>query len=228
MAQHIVLVHGAWHSPSGFDALRRELEMVGVSTSTVALSSAALEGEPIGDMYQDAELVRQTVDELGTDCFVLAHSYGGLPVTQGLVGATNVKGLIFLTAFVLDEGETLFAACGSQDPPWWVRTSDGERLTTLNPAEIFYNTCESEIANLAVDQLRFQSLLSFNQPVTQCAWKEIPSTYIVCEKDQAIPPAAQMAMAARTRTSLSIATDHSPFLSAAGSLAAMLASIMRP
>ncbi len=227
MTNHLILVHGAWHSPSGFELLQRELADRGITSSTVALESAAAADEPIGDMYNDAALVRGAVDALGDDCFVLAHSYGGLPVTQGLVGATKVKGLIFLTAFVLDEGETLFEACGSQDPPWWVRSEDGERATTSTPEHVFYNTCTPEVAAAAVADLRPQSILSFNQPITQCAWKEIPSNYILCEFDQAIPLFAQQAKSGRTGNSETLATDHSPFLSAPAQLASLLASLMR-
>ena len=227
MTTHIVIVHGAWHHSQSFALLRDELEQLGIASSTVDLSSVAAAGEPIGDMYQDAALVRDAVDAVDGECFVLAHSYGGLPVTQGLVGATNVKGLIFLTAFVLDENETLFAACGSQNPPWWVESADGERLTTSTPKAVFYNTCSPSVAASAAAALRTQSLLAFNQPITACAWKDIPSTYILCEHDNAIPLFAQEAMSARTGQTLLMSTDHSPFLSAPNELAAMLAAIVQ-
>ena len=227
MANHIVLVHGAWHNPQGFASLQSELELVGISSSTVALASAAAVDSPIGDMYDDAELVRNHVAALGQDCFVLAHSYGGLPVTQGLTGTQSVKGLVFLTAFVLDENETLFQACGAQDPPWWVRSADNERLTTSTPQYVFYNTCSEDVASEAVSNLRTQSVLSFNQPITQAAWKEIPSTYILCEHDNAIPLVAQEAMSARTNQTMTMGTDHSPFLSAPKNLALILSEVMK-
>jgi Alpha/beta hydrolase family len=227
MTNHIVLVHGAWHNSEGFAPLRSELESVGITSSTVSLASAAPADAPIGDLYGDAELVRNHVDALGQDCFVLAHSYGGLPVTQGLTGTQSVKGLVFLTAFVLDQNETLFQACGAQDPPWWVRSADNERLTTSTPEQVFYNTCSNDVASEAVSNLRTQSVLSFNQPITQVAWKEIPSTYILCEHDNAIPFVAQEAMSARTNQTLTMSTDHSPFLSAPKDLALILSEVMK-
>jgi len=211
----------------GFEQLQRELHELGVTTSTVELSSVALADAPIGDMYHDADLVRQAVDALGHDCYVLAHSYGGLPVSQGLSGTTNVKGLIFLTAFVLDENETLFGACGAQNPPWWVVSDDGQRLTTSGPEQIFYNTCPESVAQTASAALRTHSMASFNQPITVCAWKEIPSTYILCEHDNAIPLLAQQAMATRVQRTVTLATDHSPFLSAPQELAALLFDVTR-
>ena len=222
MTRPLILVHGAWHDGAGFELLQKELKLLGIPTQTVELTSVARQDEPIGDMYRDAELVRKTVDAVGGDCFVLAHSYGGLPITEGLAGATNVKALIYLTAFVLDKDETLFAACGSVDPVWWRRNSDNTRLTADNPIEVFYNTTPETLALQAANRLRTHSLESFNQPIRNVAWREIDSTYIICEKDNAIPLFAQEAMSQRCTRAVRIDTDHSPFLSAPQELANLI------
>jgi pimeloyl-ACP methyl ester carboxylesterase len=222
----LVLVHGAWHSGSGFSALQEELEKVNIGSTTIELTSAARPDEPIGDMYQDAALVANTVKTLDSSCFVLGHSYGGLPVTQGLSDAPNVRGLIYLTAFVLDKGETLYAACGDQDPEWWIRDQENLRLTPADPQRIFYNTCSVDRAMSASRQLRTQSLSSFNQTITQTAWSIIPSTYIICEQDNAIPVFAQEAMSGRCQNVYRMDTDHSPFLSAPKPLAELIRTII--
>jgi pimeloyl-ACP methyl ester carboxylesterase len=226
MNPHLVLVHGAWHNADAFSALRGLLAQRTIDSSVVELGSVAAEGETIGDMYQDAERVRDAIDALDQPCYVLAHSYGGIPVSQGLAGATNVQGLIFLTAFVLGRGETLFEACGSQDPPWWLRSDDNTRVVPKDPSSIFYNTCDKETARLAEQSLRTQSLSSFTQPLTHCAWERIPSTYITCSLDKAIPLFAQEAMAQRTTTVHALKTDHSPFLSDPQTLAEIIATTM--
>ena len=226
MNPHLVLVHGAWHNADAFSALRELLAQRRIDSSVVELGSVAAEGEAIGDMYQDAERVRDAIDALDRPCYVLAHSYGGVPVSQGLEGATNVQGLIFLTAFVLGRGETLFEACGSQDPPWWLRSDDNTRVVPQDPSSIFYNTCDKETARLAEQSLRTQSLSSFTQPLTHCAWESNPSTYITCSLDNAIPLFAQEAMAQRTTTVHALETDHSPFLSDPQTLADIIATTM--
>ena len=45
------------------------------------------------------------------------------------------------------------------------------------------------------------------------AWRDIASTYVVCEQDRAIVPDAQRMMAARATEVRSWATSHSPFFS---------------
>lgn len=222
MTAPLILVHGAWHDGAGFSMLQEELAKIGIPTQTVELTSVASADQPIGDMYRDAQLVRATVDAIDGDCFVLGHSYGGLSLTEGLSGAKNVKSLIFLTAFVLDQGETLFAACGSVDPIWWRRNSDNTRLTADNPVEVFYNTTARELAERAASRLRTQSLEAFNQPIRSVSWKEIDSTYIICEQDNAIPLFAQEAMSQRCTRAVRINTDHSPFLSAPKELAELI------
>lgn len=218
----ILLVHGAWHNGAGYSRLISSLASRGITATTVELSSAAASDKPIGDMYQDAQLVSSAVDSIGSDCYVLAHSYGGLPVTEGLAGKKNVRGIIYLTAFVLDVGETLFAACGSVDPVWWQRNADNTRLTANNPLNIFYNTTDPATGEEVAASLRTQSISSFTQPITKTAWKEIDSTYIICEKDNAIPVFAQEAMSQRCKRVMRMDTDHSPFLCAPEELAELI------
>ena len=226
MAKNLLLVHGAWHSGSGFKSLQSELTNLGINSKTVELSSVASAGEPIGDMYKDSEIVRKAAEEFSDGCTVLGHSYGGLPITQGLVNSTNVLGLIYLCAFMLEAGETLYVACGSQDPDWWVRKPGGDRLCAARPEEIFYNLCNSELAKEAAASLRDQSLLAFNQPITEVSWKQIKSTYIICENDQAIPLFAQEAMSNRASKVVRMSSDHSPFLSAPSELAKIISELI--
>ncbi len=226
MKPTIILVHGAWHNGKGFAALQGELAALDINSITVELTSVGEAGESLGDMYSDAALLSKTIEGIDGDCVVLGHSYGGLVITEGSAGSSKVKKLIYLTAFMLDAGETLYAACGSVDPEWWNVAADKSRLTANTPAEVFYNTCSSEIAEAAVKELRTQSLPSFNQPITKVGWREIPSAYIICEQDQAIPLFAQEGMSGRAGEVVRINTDHSPFLSAPKELALLLNSLI--
>jgi hypothetical protein len=137
-----------------------------------------------------------------------------------------VSRIIYLTAFVLDEGESLFAACGSMDPPWWIRSADGERLAAGTPESVFYTECPPEVATSASAALRTQSLSSFMQPVTEVAWREIESTYVLCTNDQAIPLFAQEQMSTRCTEVRRMDSDHSPFLSHVDELSELVAAVV--
>jgi hypothetical protein len=70
-----------------------------------------------------------------------------------------------------------------------------------------------------------QSARSFSERVTKVGWRTIPSTYIVCEQDQALPPQEQEKLAARANAVHRLKSSHSPFLSMPAELAALLANI---
>ena len=53
----------------------------------------------------DAAVVRETLDSLDDDAVVVAHSWGGSPVTLGASGAPNVRHLIYLAAFMIEAGK---------------------------------------------------------------------------------------------------------------------------
>ena len=226
MKPTVLLVHGAWHNGKGFSHLQESLAARGINSHTVELTSVGTADATLGDMYTDAAIVKAAVSKIDGDCVVLGHSYGGVVITEALSGASNVKKLIYLTAFMLDAGETLYAACGSVDPAWWQVASDQSRVNAGTPTEIFYNACTPEVAAAAVKELRTQSLPAFNQPLKNVAWKEIPSAYIICEADNAIPLFAQEAMSGRANEVLRMKTDHSPFLSAPDELSGIIKSLI--
>jgi pimeloyl-ACP methyl ester carboxylesterase len=78
-----------------------------------------------------------------------------------------------------------------------------------------------------VAAIGLQSTSSLTQPLSRAAWRELPSTYVVCEQDQAIPVEAQEAMSGRAGTVLRLDTGHSPFLAAPAELAALLRGVLQ-
>jgi pimeloyl-ACP methyl ester carboxylesterase len=125
---------------------------------------------------------------------------------------------------MLDVGESLYAAVGAQDPDWWERSDDGETITPRRPEEIFFNDCTPEAAAASVARLEPQSAKSFTDPLTRTAWREIPTTYVICERDNAIPAFAQEAMSARAGRVERLDASHSPFLSRPDELAEIILS----
>ena len=73
----------------------------------------------LGDLYEDAEIVRSAVGDVEGLVVVCAHSYGGAPVTEVLVGMRKVGRLVYLCAWQLDVGESLLCARQVVPPPWW-------------------------------------------------------------------------------------------------------------
>jgi pimeloyl-ACP methyl ester carboxylesterase len=209
----VVLVHGAWHGPWAWSEVERRLAGEGVDVVTVDLPSVGEDTSALGDLDADAEAVRAAIDAVDGPVVVVAHSYGGAPTTQGAAGAGNVAHIVYLTAFMLDEGESLFGLVGEVAPDWWQVSDDGESLMPGRPEEIFFNDVPSDATRAAVGQLAPQSMAAVKAPVRAVAWRDVPTTYVICDRDNAIPVPAQEMLAGRADNVTRLDASHSPFLS---------------
>jgi pimeloyl-ACP methyl ester carboxylesterase len=209
----VVLVHGAWHGPWAWAAVIERLTAEGIRTVAVDLPSKGFETARLGDLHDDAETVRAAVDAAAGPALVVAHSYGGLPVCEGLADSANTAHLIYLAAFMPEPGQSLLGLRGGVEPEWWRTSEDGRTLTPDNPKHVFYNDCPPEVAEAAAAALVPQRKDVFSQQIRAAAWQRVPSTYVVCERDNAVPPAVQERMAENAGTISRLDSGHSPFLS---------------
>ncbi len=209
-----LLVHGAWHGAWCWDELAPKLG----DTRTVELPST---GAQRGDLSDDAAALREAIDAIDGPVTVVAHSYGGIVATEGAAG---VEHIVYVAAFMLDVGESLFGAVGAVEPDWWELSDDGSLITPLRPGEIFFNDCSPEGTAASVARLQPQTYKSFTDQVTRTAWSEIPTTYVICERDNAIPVFAQEAMSTRAGRVERLDASHSPFVSRPDELAEIILS----
>ncbi|MER5907619.1 alpha/beta hydrolase [Streptomyces mirabilis] len=152
---------------------------------------------------------------------VVAHSYGGLPVTEVVGDHPNVARLVYLAAYMPTEGESASSIHGIPVP----EDVSGVAPLFADPRAMFYGDLSDADAERAIGQLVPQSLRSLTQKTTRSAWRTVPSTYVVCEQDQVFPVTLQEKYAAQATNAQRLPTSHSPFLSAPGRLAALLARV---
>ncbi|WP_433932752.1 alpha/beta hydrolase [Sorangium cellulosum] len=179
-----------------------------------------------GDLAADAAVVRAALAEVPDKAVVVAHSYGGLPVTEVAARTGKVAHIVYLCAFMLGPGESLLSAIGGQPPPWSIISADGRTVTPADPRSVFYNDCTEEVAAAAEANLVPQAMAAFTQPLSAAAWQELPSTYVICERDNAIPVFAQEAMSQRARKVLRLDASHSPFLSQPDEVVAIVRDVL--
>jgi pimeloyl-ACP methyl ester carboxylesterase len=82
----IVLVHGSFADASGFDAVIRRLQARGYTT--IAPSN------PLRGVAGDAAYIRSVLDTIEGPIVLVAHSYGGMVITNAATGAPDVKALV--------------------------------------------------------------------------------------------------------------------------------------
>jgi pimeloyl-ACP methyl ester carboxylesterase len=216
-----VLVPGAWHLPSTWDLLRGELDALGYASRAVKLPTTG--PDPRGGLREDAEAIRAAIAAIGGPVVVVAHSYGGIPATEGAAGLPKVQRLIYLAAYVPDVDESMYTLHGMPDPD----SAEGVFPIGSDPRTQLYADVPEVVADVAISRLVDQLHQPFADHVTRAAWHTVPSAYIVAEQDASLPVELQEKMSSRAKTVHRIPTSHSPFLSRPAELAALFDEIVK-
>jgi pimeloyl-ACP methyl ester carboxylesterase len=208
---NVLLVHGAWADGSCWAKVIPPLQAAGLDVIAAQI--------PLTSLEDDIEVTRRLLSMRPGPTVLVGHSYGGAVITGAAVGVSQVKTLVYITAFGLDEGESL-ESLSKQGPPSAGSSAIGpdRRGFLWIDRESFHSVfaadaTATEAAVMAAVQKPL-SIGSFAGKNGVPAWKTIPSWYLVCTDDQMIPPPAQKAMAARMGAEVRFAaTSHAPFMS---------------
>lgn len=212
----LVLVHGAWHGAWCWRELGLELERRGVAWRAIDLASSHTASRPETDLNDDVADVVALCRELDS-VILVGHSYGGAVVSEAAGRLDNVARVVFLCALVPALGESASNAARAVR----VRTLLDEAMLvndgfiTLEPALVgaaLYQECSESDRAWALAHLGEQTLASF-RTVRETPDTDVSRRYILCANDRALDPALQRVMAERCDETITLASDHSPFLS---------------
>jgi len=226
----LVLIPGAWHTPSAFSLLTTELHALGYTTHARQLASVG-STTPTTDLSADIAIVHSMINsaigDSGNDVVVIAHSWGGIVASSALVGfgktereALGKRGGVvkcgYIAASMLPEGVSLMDSVNHTFPLW--TQISGPYIHALDP-HVFYSDLPLDEQRYWFSQIQPHSLASAYAKTTGAAWKKIPSAYLVCEEDKSMPVIAQdrmieMATAEGGEVQVTrLRCGHSPFLS---------------
>ena len=199
----IVLVHGDWADASSWSGVVERLQEQGF---TVVAPPNPLRGPS-----SDAAYLADYLKTIPGPVVLVAHSYGGFVATNAATGNTNIKALVYIDAFMPDEGETLgglaqqWGSCIDQSALEPVPFDGGVDLYLRFGANGSYGgftTCfangvdPKQAAVLAAEQ-RPAAAAEFTEPSGPPAWKTIPSWSLIGTEDHVIPPALQQQQSSR-------------------------------
>ena len=238
----IVLVHGAWHTPAVYQPFISALEAEGFVVHAPLLPSCAQSVSPSQDrpasLPEDAACVRNLISTLvnqGDRILMILHSYGGAVGTdavtreltfadrqsRGLVG--GVIHLTYLCAYMLQPGGSVVKTIqeGGIENPWDVIVDLGPDgfMFPKDPIWQFYNSVEKAAAEEAASHLVRFPFVACDTDSTGDAWRYVPVTYVLTEKDRAVFKDWQVTMVGKVRAqgvdvrTVEFDSCHSPFLS---------------
>lgn len=195
----IVLVHGAFADSSSWNGVIKILEHDGYHVVAAA--------NPLRGVASDAQYVGGIVANTTSPVVLVGHSYGGAVITNAATGHANVKGLVYVSAFAPDAGESAAELANrfpgstlgpALAPP--VKLADGTSDLYIQQDKFhdqFAADVSPEEAKLMAAGQRPITDVALNEKSAGAAWKNTPSWFVYGDKDKNIPPAAMAFMADR-------------------------------
>ncbi len=207
--KNIVLVHGAFADGSGWEGVYTILKKKGYNVSVV--------GNPNTGLGDDVAATRRVLAQQTGPVILVGHSYGGAIITEA-GNDPKVAGLVYIAAFVPDEGETLLTLLQAGPP------APNSGILPPEDGFIWYDRAKFHsgfCADLNAEKAQFMadsqvpvSAAVFGSKIGKAAWKTKPSWYVVATEDQTIPPDGEKFMAKRANANVTeIKGSHVVFIS---------------
>ena len=219
----IVLVHGAWADASSWNAVATGLQSQGF---TVLALPNLLRAVAIDAPYISSFITQRTSGPV----VLVGHSNGGFVITNAATGVDSVKALVYVDAFVPDEGENVFQILGGSgsafdipDPTavfdivGYPGAPEGDAEAFLKPDTVHNSFAqdlpEADRRLIAAGQ-RPITLSANTTPSGPSAWKGVPSWAVIGTEDRVIPPDTQRHMAERAGATITdVAGSHVSMIS---------------
>ncbi|MBV9668866.1 MAG: alpha/beta hydrolase [Nitrososphaeraceae archaeon] len=206
---NIILVHGTW--ADGFSSWSKVIPILQNAGHRVIAVQLALYS-----LADDIATVKRAIDLIGASgpTIIVGHSYGGMVITNAAYNNSKVKGLVYLAAFVPNDGQSLADLVDSSNLPNGFLVYDSGGFVYVNP-EMFPQLCAQDIditqaKIMAATQKPFSSSILAEKSGLP-AWKQHPTWYQVSENDRIIPPYMQHMFAKKinaTTTTISLPSSH--------------------
>jgi pimeloyl-ACP methyl ester carboxylesterase len=198
----VVLVHGAFADSSSWNGVISRLHQDGYPVIGVA--------NPLRSLQSDAAYVRDVLDSIDGPVVVAGHSYGGSVMSEAADGHPQVKALVYVASFLLDQGESTGELAGRYP---------GNELGSALRAVPVHDPEGKTVEDLYIEEEKFQPIFAADVPAdvaalmavtqrpiigdaladkaTKAAWRTIPSWTLITLQDLAVPAQAQRFMAER-------------------------------
>ena len=230
-----LLIHGSCHGAWCWRDLIPALAALGHTARAIDLPAHGEDRTPAAeatlDLYAD-----RILDVIDTPVTLVGHSAAGYPITLAAERAPDrIARLVYLCAYVPRPGMSMIdmRRAGPRQTLRGVVHVAPDRLTySVDPAlarDRFYQDCSDAAVAYAIPRLCPEPIgpqSTVLPPLLRAAGVE--RHYILCERDETIPPEYQATMAAEFAPGCvtRLPTSHSPFFAAPELLAQRLDAIL--
>jgi pimeloyl-ACP methyl ester carboxylesterase len=215
--KNVVIVHGAFADGSGWRRVADILAKDGYEVSVVQ--------EPLRSLADDVAATKRVLDLQQGPTILVGHSYGGVVVTEA-GNAPNVAGLVYIAAFIPDQGQSALnllseAPAANHDMR---ATKDG--FLYLEPAAFpadFAADVAAAEANFMAHSQPMLAKAAAAAPVTAAAWHQKKSWALVASRDHNINPDLERRMAKRAGSqTIEVPASHAVYLSKPNDVARLI------
>ena len=216
---NVVLVHGAFADGAGWRGVYDILKKDGFNVSIVQNPTISLAG--------DVAATKLVVGSQPGPAILVGHSYGGAVITEA-GNSPNVAGLVYITAFAPDKGESVNTLIANPPPgapvPPILPPKDGYLfLEKAKFRDSFAGDVDPATAGFMADSQVPWGVDALAGAITEPAWKSKPSWYLLVRDDKMIPYPAQKSMAKRAdATTAEVPGSHAIYVSNPKAVAALI------
>jgi pimeloyl-ACP methyl ester carboxylesterase len=221
---NIVLVHGGFVDGSGWEGVYNILKRDGYSVSIVQNPTLSLE--------DDVAVTKRILAAQDGPTILVGHSYGGAVITEA-GNDPKVAGLVYITAFAPDKGESVATLIKNPPPgapvPPILPPQDGYLFLDKAkfPASFAADVDIEKAAFMADSQVPW-GVAALSGTISEPAWRAKPSWYLIATDDKMIPPDAQRAMSKRAgATVVEAKGSHAIYVSQPSAVAALIEQAAR-
>jgi pimeloyl-ACP methyl ester carboxylesterase len=216
----VVLVHGGFVDGAGWEGVYNVLKNDGYHVSIVQ--------NPTTSLADDVAATRLAIARTQGPVVLVGHSYGGAVITEAGTDR-KVAGLVYITAFAPDKGESVASLIKNPPPgapvPPILPPVDGYLFLDRAKfrASFAADVSEAKAAFMADSQTPW-GVAALSGSISEPAWRTKPSWYLVATEDKMIPPPAQRQMAERAGSTVEEAAgSHAIYVSKPEAVAALIA-----
>lgn len=232
-----LLVHSAWLGAWQWTGVTSALKEKGHQVITPDLPGHGSDKTLAKDITMEGyvETLIKILDQQDQPVILVGHSFNGITVSRAAELRPNkVKGIVYLSAFLLPEGGSFFKAVQGVTGSLAVDNfylSEDKSYALIKEDEI-QNAFAHDISKEAFATAKPHIVLEPSAPlmyeleISDENFGKLPKYYIECTEDRAVPIAIQRAMyTGKVNKSYSLESSHTPNFSQPDKLASILLSI---